>query len=142
MCADVPCFQRLPSYAHSSRVVAMAVDTLSGNLSSPNLLAQGELSVQYVISPGGEPGHVTISIGGEEVTRRGGGGARALDQLNITVGCPGHEGAAASPANFCTKDGGGIFTFELGPVTNGSIEVEAQYRLHSLNLSVSGTRAT
>ena len=120
----------------------MAVDTLSGNLSSPNLLAQGELPLQYVISPGAEPGHVTISIGGEEVTRRGGGGARALDQLNITVGCPGHEGAAASPANFCTKDGGGIFTFELGPVTNGSIEVEAQYRLHSLNLSVSGTRAT
>ena len=103
----------------------MAVDTLSGNLSSPNLLAQGELPLQYVISPGAEPGHVTISIGGEEVTRRR-GGARALDQLNITVGCPGHEGAAASPANFCTKDGGGIFTFELGPVTNGSIEVEAQ----------------
>ena len=104
----------------------MADDTLSGNLSSPNLLAQGELPLQYVISPGAEPGHVTISIGGEKVTRRGGGGARALDQLNITVGCPGHEGVAASPANFCTEDGGGIFTFELGPVTNGSIEVEAQ----------------
>ena len=105
----------------------MAEDTLSGNLSSPSLLDQGEQSLQYVISPGAEPGHVTISIGGEEVTRRrGGGGARALDQLNITVGCPGHEGAAASPAQFCTKDGGDIFTFELGPVSNGSIEVEAQ----------------
>ena len=127
LCADVPCFQRLPSYAHSSRVVVMAEDTLSGNLSSPNLLDQKEQSLQYVISPGAEPGHVTISIGGEEVTRRrGGGGARALDQLNITVGCPGHEGAAASPGQFCTKDGGDIFTFELGPVSNGSIEVEAQ----------------
>ena len=125
LCADVPCFQRLPSYAHSSRVVAMAEDTLSGNLSSPNLLDQKEQSLQYVISPGAEPGHVTISIGGEEVTRRR-GGARAPDQLNITVGCPGHEGVAASPAQFCTKDGGDIFTFELGPVSNGSIEVETQ----------------
>ena len=104
---EIPCFQRLPSYSHSSKVLDIDTESMSGTLQSPHLLDEETTLVSYSLTAGVE-GEVIIEIGEkvEEAKKSSGG----LENFDITIGCPGADGVTAQTQ--CADD---IFTFEIGP---------------------------
>ena len=104
---EIPCFQRLPSYSHSSKVLDIDTESMSGTLESPHLLDEGTSTLSYSFSAGVE-GEVIIEISERvEGFRESSGG---LENFDIAIGCPGADGDTAQ-----TQCAGDIFTFEIGP---------------------------
>ena len=116
---DVRCFHRLPSYSHSSKVLDIDTELMSGTLESPHLLDEKTSVLSYSLTPGVE-GEVIIEIGErvEEVREDSGG----LEIFDIAIGCPGQDGDSAQTQ--CADD---IFTFEVGP-RNDRGETESYVR--------------
>ena len=106
---EVPCFQRLPSYSHSSKVRDIDAETMSGKVESPHLLDEGNTPLNFSFTAGVE-GEVIIEIEISERVEEARVSSGGLENFDIAIGCPGADGVTAQTQ--CAND---IFTFEIGP---------------------------